>query len=402
MRLLIQTSLLAGCLLFFIHLGAQAQEDKGAPFKKAGDAFVKQEKFAKALSEYQKMLKAYQGAKDPEGIAEAHKFIGLAYALQPKYDSSAYYYNKSIELHAKIYGQKSSFVASLQRDLALMLQEQGKYDQAMDMFRKSLAISQYINRKALAAFNYIHIGALLMQQNQIDSASVCFDKALMFRKQIYSANDHRLAEIYNLQGEIYALKKDYDQALKSYEKAIQVNRIEALERLKSLALKAQTLQLNDPAAALKAYQETDAYIGTLRGKMKTQADRVRLGKTADEVNQGGLETSLQIKDYKTAFYWSQLWVKTLHFQCNTLVMRKNRVSSANLSNLPALRHGLAKEDFQSERKTPVLSVQGGLVLRKRRIQCACGLVSQKPDSQPGNHSGFNGTRNCPARVCGYQ
>ncbi len=42
-------------------------------------------------------------------------------------------------------------------------------------------------------------------------------------------------------------------------------------------------------------------------------------------------------------------------------MRKNRVSSANLSNLPALRHGLAKEDFQSERKTPVLSVQGGLV-----------------------------------------
>ena len=61
-------------------------------------------------------------------------------------------------------------------------------------------------------------------------------------------------------------------------------------------------------------------------------------------------------------YWSQLWVKTLHFQCNTLVMRKNRVSSANLSNLPALRHGLAKEDFQSERKTPVLSVQGGLVL----------------------------------------
>ncbi len=61
------------------------------------------------------------------------------------------------------------------------------------------------------------------------------------------------------------------------------------------------------------------------------------------------------------FYWSQLWVKTLHFQCNTLVMRKNRVSSANLSNLPALRHGLAKEDFQSERKTPVLSVQGGLV-----------------------------------------
>ena len=43
-------------------------------------------------------------------------------------------------------------------------------------------------------------------------------------------------------------------------------------------------------------------------------------------------------------------------------MRKNRVSSANLSNLPALRHGLAKEDFQSERKTPVLSVQGGLVV----------------------------------------
>ena len=71
---------------------------------------------------------------------------------------------------------------------------------------------------------------------------------------------------------------------------------------------------------------------------------------------------LPVKQY--VVYWSQLWVKTLHFQCNTLVMRKNRVSSANLSNLPALRHGLAKEDFQSERKTPVLSVQGGLVGQK--------------------------------------
>ena len=72
-------------------------------------------------------------------------------------------------------------------------------------------------------------------------------------------------------------------------------------------------------------------------------------------------TKVQVNGPGSVIYWSQLWVKTLHFQCNTLVMRKNRVSSANLSNLPALRHGLAKEDFQSERKTPVLSVQGGLV-----------------------------------------
>ncbi|OJJ22936.1 hypothetical protein BKI52_00865 [marine bacterium AO1-C] len=303
MRLLIQKSLLAGCLLIFIHFTIQAQEDKGAPFKKSGDTFVKQEKFADALTAYQKMLVAYQGAKDPEGIAEAHKFIGLAHRLQAEYDSSAYYYNKSIELHAKIYGQKSSFVAGLQRDLGLMLQEQGQYAQAMDMFQKSLAISQYINRKGLAAFNYTHIGELLTRQNLIDSALVCFNKALEFRKQIYSANDYRLAEIYNLQGEIYTLKKENDKALKLYEKAIQVNRIDALERLRSLAFKAKTLQLNDPKAALKAYKESDAYIETLRGKMKNQADRVRLGKTADEVNQGGIETSLQVKDYKTAFYF---------------------------------------------------------------------------------------------------
>ncbi|HAS43840.1 MAG TPA: hypothetical protein DCS93_25385 [Microscillaceae bacterium] len=303
MRLLIQKSLLAGCLLLIIQLTTQAQEDKGAPFKKSGDAFVKQEKFTKALTAYQKMLEAYQGAKDPEGIAEAHKFIGLAYRLQADYDSSAYYYNKSIDLHAKIYGQKSSFVAGLQRDLGMMLQEQGKYTQAMSLFQKSLAISQYINRKALAAFNYIHIGELLTRQNLIDSALVCYNKALEFRKQIYSANDYRLAEIYNLQGEIYTLKKEFNKALKLYEKAAQVNKIDALERLRSLAFKAKTLQLSDPKAAQKAYQQSDAYIETLRGKMKNQADRVRLGKTADEINQGGIETSLKIKDYKTAFYF---------------------------------------------------------------------------------------------------
>ncbi len=82
--------------------------------------------------------------------------------------------------------------------------------------------------------------------------------------------------------------------------------------------------------------------------------------TVFDLKKTGLVKNIRSRYQK--LYWSQLWVKTLHFQCNTLVMRKNRVSSANLSNLPALRHGLAKEDFQSERKTPVLSVQGGLVL----------------------------------------
>ena len=303
MRLLIKKSLLAAALLLITNLIATAQEDKGAPFKKNGNTLLQQEKFPEALEAYQKMLVAYNGAKDPEGIAEAHKFIGLAYRLLAEYDSSAYYYNKSIELHTKIYGKKSSFVAGLQRDLGLMLQDQGEYAKAMEMFQKSLVISQYINRKALAAFNYIHVGELLIRQNLIDSALVSFNKALEFRKQIYSANDHRLAEIYNLQGEVYSLKKDYPKALKLYEQAIKINRTDRLERLRSLAFKANTLKLNNPGAALKAYREADAYIETLRGKMKTQQDKVRLGKTADEVNQGGIEVSFKVKDYKSAFYF---------------------------------------------------------------------------------------------------
>ena len=86
-------------------------------------------------------------------------------------------------------------------------------------------------------------------------------------------------------------------------------------------------------------------------------------------------------------YWSQLWVKTLHFQCNTLVMRKNRVSSANLSNLPALRHGLAKEDFQSERKTPVLSVQGGLVKKGGLLAIGSDFPVEHINPMYGFHAG---------------
>lgn len=292
-------------LIFLLLLGqlAQAQEDTGAPFKKNGNLLVKQEKFDEALGAYQKMLVAYNTAKDPEGIAEAHKFIGLAYRLQTQYDSSSYYYQKSIDLHTKIYGKRSSFVVSLQRDLGQMLQEQGNDKQAMAMFRKSLTTSIGINRKPLIAFNYVHIGELFMKQNLPDSALVCFDKALAARQQIYGNNDYRLAEIYNLKGYIQYLKKDYANALKLYEQAIKVNNTNKLEKLQSLANKAETLLLSNPQAALKAYKEGDAFTENLRGKMSNQSARVRLGKLADKINQGAVEASIAIKDYKTAFYF---------------------------------------------------------------------------------------------------
>lgn len=305
MLFLIKRTALLFTLLFFTtpYIQAQEQEDKGAPFKRNGDRFIKQEKYEEALAAYKKMLVAYQEAKDPEGIAEAHKFIGFAYRVQTQYDSSFYYYNKSIDLHAKIYGKRSSFVAALQRDLGLMFQEKGAAKEAMTMFHKSLAISNYINRKALTAFNYTHIGELLIQQNLIDSALVCFKKALDFRKQIYGSSDYRLAELYNLQGHIQFIKKDYPASLKLYNQALAVNRSDKLERLQSLANKSEVLRLSDPASSLKVYQESDAFIESLRHQVKTQANKVRLGNIADKVNQGAIEASLKVKDFKTAFYF---------------------------------------------------------------------------------------------------
>lgn len=301
--LLFRKTLLLISFIVASTLLAQAQEDKGAPFKKNGDQLLKQEKYDQALEAYQQMLQAYEGVKDPEGIAEAHKFIGLAYCRQAEYDSSRYFYEKSIDLHAKIYGKRSSWVVSLQRDLGLMLQEQGLDKEAMAIFKKSLATSLSINRKSLAAFNYTHIGELFIEQNQLDSALTCFDKALALRKEVRGNNDYRLAELYNLQGYIKYLKKDYATALKLYEQAIKVNNTDKLEKLQSLANKAEILNMSNPQEALKAYKASDDYIESIRGKMREQTQRVRLGKLADKVNQGAIEASLAVKDYKTAFYF---------------------------------------------------------------------------------------------------
>ncbi|EAY31510.1 CHAT domain-containing protein [Microscilla marina] len=296
-------TLLSITLIAFSIFLAQAQEDKGAPFKKNGDHFIQQEKFDEALGAYQQMLTAYEGAQDPEGIAEAHKYIGLAYRQQAVYDSSRYFYEKSIDLHTKIYGKRSSLVVSLQRELGLMFQEQGLDQEALAMFKQSLATSISINRKALATCNYIHVGELFIQQKQLDSALTYFDKALVLRQQVRGNNDYRLAALYNLKGYVKFLKKDYPSALKLYEQAIKVNNTDKLEKLQSLANKAEILNIDNHQAALQAYQASDQYIESIRTKVYTQAQRVRLGKLADKVNQGAIEASLALKDYKTAFYF---------------------------------------------------------------------------------------------------
>jgi tetratricopeptide (TPR) repeat protein len=111
-------------------LQPKLQKEKGAPeeYYELGSVFLKKKLYAKAISEFQKGIKA-----GGENMAEIYNAIGFAYFAQEQYDLAIKHYKEAVEL-------QPGYVFAL-NNLAHSYEKKKLIPQAIDVYDKVLAIA---------------------------------------------------------------------------------------------------------------------------------------------------------------------------------------------------------------------------------------------------------------------
>jgi tetratricopeptide (TPR) repeat protein len=114
--------------------------------------------------------------------------------------------------------------AMIFNNLGRMIQQQGKYTEAITIYEKALEIYQKAlpaNHPHLATF-YNNIGLVYMNTRDYSKALSHYEKALEIYQKALPTNNPDLAISYNNIGGLYTYMNEYSKALSYYEKAFEI------------------------------------------------------------------------------------------------------------------------------------------------------------------------------------
>ncbi len=142
--------------------------------------------------------------------------IGFAKYVQGEYDLALEYFLQALSLFEKENYKRG--IALGFNNMGLIYNMQEKYKEAVDSHQKSIEICQTIGDSALWCVNLQNIGIAYNTVDSLDSALYYANKSLEFFKNL-GLNKKGLV-IYNLRGEIFIKKGEYQKAINDYMKII--------------------------------------------------------------------------------------------------------------------------------------------------------------------------------------
>ena len=135
--------------------------------------------------------------------------IGIQYYSQGRYQEALDWYNRSLEISESISCKES--LATTYNNIGEIYRVQGRYQEALDWYIKSLKIKEAIDDKLGLAIVYNNIGLLYTHQGNYKGALIQYEKSLEISKTI--GNMSGLARAYNNIGNIYHIQGKYEDAL---------------------------------------------------------------------------------------------------------------------------------------------------------------------------------------------
>lgn len=163
--------------------------------------------------------------------AAAENSLGLVYVEQGKYRKAEEYFNESLRLFTKLFGDKDINAVTVLGNLGLLYTEMGDYEKAEPRLIRSLQLVEQMpkaDKLTLAAVNN-NLGRLYQYKGDYEKADPLYEKALSFFE---GKNNIVTAKLFNNLGDFYTLSKKYEKAedilnraLKIYEKEVGPNHI---------------------------------------------------------------------------------------------------------------------------------------------------------------------------------
>ena len=145
---------------------------------------------------------------------------GRIYYCKGDYKQALFYWNKTLELNQKLYGDKNVYTAKAYLNLGHNYQMMGDYSRAIANTETALTSYKSIfgNSNPDIALCYRNLGAIYRSKDDFDTALSYFNQALEMYKKSLGEKHLEVARCYIEIGGIYDNKKDFQKALDYYRK----------------------------------------------------------------------------------------------------------------------------------------------------------------------------------------
>jgi len=180
-------------------------------------------KYDKSLFLYKKVLKNRKRVPNHPKIGATYNSLANLYKSMGKYTESLKYFEKSLEVREKQFGEYNPIFLDSYRNLGELYEKIGNYDKALSIYNKVLEKNFNMDTSSVSIL-YDCIGRIYQTKNQYKEALKFYKKALIIHERIFGTNHANIATGYNNIGIIYNDMGKYNQALNYLDKSLQMRK----------------------------------------------------------------------------------------------------------------------------------------------------------------------------------
>ena len=176
--------------------------------------------YNKSQQYFEKML-ADPNGEDPASI-EYH--IGRALDLQKDWEGARKHYDQAYELMIKSEPKRIEDSTRVLNDIGNTLVYQEKDDEALEFFRKALAMQEnyHTSGHASIAFTLNNIGSTLTYQGKYDEALELHRRALIIQEKFCPSDHVEISNTLTNIGTMLSYQEKYDEALEFHQRALKI------------------------------------------------------------------------------------------------------------------------------------------------------------------------------------
>ncbi|CAF4026129.1 unnamed protein product [Rotaria sp. Silwood2] len=171
---------------------------------------------------YDRMIKNKPArVRDSAHVLDA---IGLILENQEKYDEALDFYKRALDIKEKCYLPGSISIATSFNNIGNILSVQRKYNEALDFYKQALDIKEKSHPSGHVSIAASHnkIGIILRGQGKYDEALKYYQRALEMQEEHYPSGHGDIAQSLNNIGHILSDQAKCDEALNYYQRALKI------------------------------------------------------------------------------------------------------------------------------------------------------------------------------------
>jgi CHAT domain-containing protein len=206
-------------------------EAEGSEDKFFASTYQTKAKVVQSLGNYQESSKLARSAlmislkaNDSLNIADSYNTIGINHYFEADYDSTTYYYEKSLEIKRRSKTDPYALAVSTY-NLALVYDDLGQTEQAMELYKQA---ENYLleSKKSKNFLSDVYVGMALIYfySGDISKAEGYAEKAMEKGLISYGEFNPNMTFVYTTYANILEAEKKYDESIALLEKNLKIRR----------------------------------------------------------------------------------------------------------------------------------------------------------------------------------